>query len=496
MKGRRDALRLSLMASAFALGGSGKARAADSLSIGPDGVNIDNLQVDNLQVEKGLTINCDAVLKKSLTIDGAATLRNSLTVSGADEAKSLRVSPITAGANLLDVQSAARTGVHPTGLTLYVTANSDPNGKGVEFRHSNGSQGIGIGYNTIYATGSSADQDLILMARGSGRVKITGTLEANDFAATDANPLRHRMYPEGPIVYQDIFEAKEAKAIVKIGTPDYDDKSYSTNKYGARRLIKFGGNNEANGNGAQVEIPLGYNTVWLRILGDRWNVIHAYFTDGGGDLGLWTGGRRSANSYAPDGTLTNGFSVLHQWMPIPARRHGTLALISKPNTNDAFWISGLAFSKNPWRHAAQSAIGYHWAVNGGNPTGWGQDNWNGDTLANIGAGNGVLKVPVVPSGHDKLLYLIEHNSDWNGAMHTGITVGGRQIERFMASYDNPFSRHWNSKSFERYIAARIPKGYVSADARQLDVIIDMSLQDVAINFREIGTHDLAVPWPD
>ena len=141
----------------------------------------------------------------------------------------MRVSPITAGANLLDVQSAARTGVHPTGLPLYVTANSDPNGKGVEFRHSNGSQGIGINasdhLNT--ATGSSADQDLILMARGSGRVKITGTLEANDFAATDANPLRHRMYPEGPIVYQDIFEAKEAKAIVKIGTPDYDDKSYS-----------------------------------------------------------------------------------------------------------------------------------------------------------------------------------------------------------------------------------------------------------------------------
>jgi hypothetical protein len=85
-----------------------------------------------------------------------------LTVS--DGAKSLRV----AGANLLDVQSAARQngGNHPTGLALYVTAESESGGKGVEFRHSNGSQGIGFGYNTIYATGTLADQPLYLRARG------------------------------------------------------------------------------------------------------------------------------------------------------------------------------------------------------------------------------------------------------------------------------------------------------------------------------------------
>ncbi len=55
----------------------------------------------------------------------------------------------------LDVQAAPRTGAHPTNRIMYVTGNSQP-ADGIEFRHSNGTQGIGFGYNTIYATGSNA----------------------------------------------------------------------------------------------------------------------------------------------------------------------------------------------------------------------------------------------------------------------------------------------------------------------------------------------------
>jgi hypothetical protein len=249
MTDRRTALGLGLAASAVALSGRGAARA-DALSIGPTGVNI-----DSLQVEKGLTVAGDAELKnsltvvgdgrlgKSLTVTGDATLRNSLTVSGADGAKSLRVSPATAGANLLDVQSATRVSEanHPKGLALYVTADGSGADGLAEFRHSNGSQGIGIGYNTIYATGSNPNQDLILKARGTGRVKITGTLEAKDFAA-DANPLRNRMYPEAPIVYQDIFDALNVGAIQKFGNPTYDDTTYrGQSLWGERHIIRLVG---------------------------------------------------------------------------------------------------------------------------------------------------------------------------------------------------------------------------------------------------------------
>jgi hypothetical protein len=61
---------------------------------------------------------------------------------------------------------------HRTGLALYVTATSDPADKLVEFRDSNGSQGIGFGYNTIYATGSNPNQPLRLKARGNDNVEI------------------------------------------------------------------------------------------------------------------------------------------------------------------------------------------------------------------------------------------------------------------------------------------------------------------------------------
>jgi hypothetical protein len=48
--------------------------------------------------------------------------------------------------------------------------------RGVEFRHFNRSQGVGFGYNTIYATGSKDDQDLNLKARGKGKVQVQGDL--------------------------------------------------------------------------------------------------------------------------------------------------------------------------------------------------------------------------------------------------------------------------------------------------------------------------------
>ncbi len=71
----------------------------------------------------------------------------------------------------LDVQANPRTGTHPTNRIMYVTGDSQE-ADGIEFRHSNGTQGIGFGYNTIYATGSNADQDLKLAPRGQGSVVV------------------------------------------------------------------------------------------------------------------------------------------------------------------------------------------------------------------------------------------------------------------------------------------------------------------------------------
>ncbi len=326
------------------------------------------------------------------------------------------------------------------------------------------------------------------------KLDVNGRFRAESFEST--NIMVHRMYPASPKVYQNIFDAVAANAIKKIGGAHYDATSHTmSNLWNDRPIICFGKNNEVDGNGAEVNIPNGYDTVWVRVLGERWNAIKAYFTDGRKEnIGLWTGGYRSGNCYCPDGSLTDSYHKIHQWVPIPAGRSGKLALIAKPNTSSDFWLSGLAFSKNPWAHATQPAVAYYWALNGGTKITWHSEDWNGDSLAKIAhKTNSELIVPFVASGNDKLLYIVEHNSNWNGCMHNEITVNGKKIERFLSTYDNPFARHWNSKIYNRYIAARIPADLVPEKSGFLNVKINMKKQDTEINLREVGTHDLHVP---
>lgn len=334
---------------------------------------------------------------------------------------------------------------------------------------------------------------------------VEGIIRAKHIEST--NPMRHRMYPRKPIVYQDIFDARDAGAIAKHGVlrkapGDAETRHNGTNNlWKDRRALCYGGENEDDA-GAVVTVPEGYNTLWIRLHAWGWHVIKAQFLDGfKEDLGRWAAGKRHGNCYCPDGSLTDSHYDGNQWLPIPVGRSGKVTLISKQGGE--LWLSGLGFSKNPWAHATQSALGYHWKVNGGEETIWNKDSdsWNGDTLTRIPEKTNLeLMVPVVWSGRDKLLYIVEHGSDWNGCMHNGITVNGQPIERLLATYDNPFARHWNSKSFNRYIAACIPAELIPKPrpdiTPHLKVKIDMSKQNGSIHFREMGTHDLEVPYYD
>lgn len=91
--------------------------------------------------------------------------------------------------NHLDVAHGQRTGNHPGNRPLYVTGLVGAEDGGVEFRHSNGTQGIGFGYQSIYATGSNDSQDIKIKSRGAGRVvldpqqgrvDVLGTLNAQE----------------------------------------------------------------------------------------------------------------------------------------------------------------------------------------------------------------------------------------------------------------------------------------------------------------------------
>ncbi|HEX7027810.1 MAG TPA: phage tail protein [Gammaproteobacteria bacterium] len=357
----------------------------------------------------------------------------------------------------------------------------------------------------VLSAGATKGQETAsVVVQPNGDLQVAGKITARAIDAGGAfNPNHHRMYPVDALIYDNIFDAVKKGAIGKMGNPTYDDQSWNPKKpWNGKPLIKFGADNEADGNGAQIVVPDGYNTVWVRVLGDRWSVAKVYYPDGKKeDLGLWAGGYRAGNCYCPDGSLADGQFIggddtvlAHQWLPIPVPRSGPVALVVKPKTTNHFWLSGVAFSRNPWGHAAHSAVAYHWQLNGGSDVGWNSHKWNNDVLAQILKGKETaLVVPVVSNGNDKLLYLVEHNNNWNGCMHNGIKVNGKEIERFIATYDNPFARHWNSKIYNRYIAARVPAGLIGKDDRWLKVEIDMRGAGNEIYFREIGTHDLVTP---
>jgi hypothetical protein len=64
-----------------------------------------------------------------------------------------------------------------SGKPLFVSGDISADSNGIEFRHDNLTQGIGIGYNTIRAAGSNADQGINLKPKGTGVVLVTGDLE-------------------------------------------------------------------------------------------------------------------------------------------------------------------------------------------------------------------------------------------------------------------------------------------------------------------------------
>ena len=462
----------------------------------------------------------------------------------------------------------------------------------------------------------------------------------------------HRMYPASPLIYEDIFVALDRGVIAKLGNPrledDWNVRHTAAKPYRGRPLLQLGSSNDSDGNGAVVTVPEGYNTLWLRrVVGGGGSAgLKAYFLDGAGEaLGHWSGAQRPYQ-VCPDGSLPDNAGAKegyeHQWLAIPVGRSGKVALISQ-QSDGYVWYSGVAFSRNPWAHAAQSARGcalgfngsrgvtwhsaqsfgdqagsiapsqagsYSFSAQWGSPgsgsgqflnpfgmavdssdnvyvadqsnhrvqkfdsngrylTQWGSrgsgsgqflnpfcvavdssgnvyvvDEANhcvqkfdsgGRYLTRWGSGGGgsgqflnpygvavdrsgnvyisdrdnhcvqkfaqgnLLQVPVIPNGRDKLLYLVnapqlkDEASYDNGLQFTALRVNGQPVERFLATYDNPFAHFWNSRPGCNYNAALVPAERIPADARFLSVEIDLSRQFDDIKFREVGTHDLDVP---
>ncbi|MBD0831483.1 tail fiber domain-containing protein [Aestuariibaculum sediminum] len=69
-----------------------------------------------------------------------------------------------------EVQGGTRTGTHTPGSTFYVTGDYGLRNSGAEFMHSNGTRGVGIGYEGFYATGTNVNSHISLSSKGTGSV--------------------------------------------------------------------------------------------------------------------------------------------------------------------------------------------------------------------------------------------------------------------------------------------------------------------------------------
>jgi len=272
------------------------------------------------------------------------------------------------------------------------------------------------------------------------------------------------------IIYDNIITALENGIIAKNGDPvGWDNVRNRTNLFNNKLTIYIGNNKQENGAGIQITIPQNYNVLWIRNVNKNgWNVYRLKYLDGNKEiLPKFATGHRNLNEISPDGGAGDSDGSSNIWVPIPVPRSGIL--LASSDYNNEHWISGIAFIKNLWGHAKNSALAYHLKLNGGSEIGWDSDNWNNDVLGFIKQGVvSELIVPVVENRQDKLLYIVECNSNLNGIMHTAVYVNG---------------------VYNRYIATKIPKELIKKGDNTISVKIDMTFQNNNIYFREVGTHD-------
>jgi hypothetical protein len=134
-----------------------------------------------LEQKVGTSGTAAVTMTSTLNVTGQATLTGGASVTGA-----------TAHRGEVRVQSGSTSNAATAaGKPLFISAilgdgNAVQTGN-IEFRHDNLTQGIGFGFNTIYATGSNPNQDLGLKARGTGSVQVYSTMKAGQILSSDGD---------------------------------------------------------------------------------------------------------------------------------------------------------------------------------------------------------------------------------------------------------------------------------------------------------------------
>ena len=69
-------------------------------------------------------------------------------------------------------------------------------------------------------------------------------------------------------------------------------------------------------------------------------------------------------------------------------------------------------------------------------------------------------MPVIYSGLNKVLYMIEIDAGWRLTRTTTIEINGYEASRFSEALDTPFARKMNSKVLIRHMGIVVPKEWI------------------------------------
>lgn len=329
---------------------------------------------------------------------------------------------------------------------------------------------------------------------------------------------KHHTYnPLDCSIYQNIFTAVSQNLIAKGNSnTGYDGTTYATAKWNDENMIRYG---TGVAHDFIVRIPVTYDMIWLRVTNDRWNIFgikhgtstpnNATFNqETSNTIARYSAGFRNLINFSPDGGLPDSGTWTHKWVSIPVDKNKNNNIVvvngiscrevtiyggkANGNTPGDNWISGLAFSMNPFKHTSISGIGIYWGLNNHEQCGWNSQDWNRDNLAYLAKGGvRTIRIPVIDwvnETEDRLFYVVGHNDNWNSLIHRSVACNGTTLERLRTTYINPFEKHFNNPIYSNYAAARIPASIIANCDGFLTFTIDVTKNDDQFYFREMGIH--------
>ena len=244
-------------------------------------------------------------------------------------------------------------------------------------------------------------------------------------------------------IINPIFDAL-FNILEKVGTTTFNTTHYSV-LWNHRYMIgieKTTKTFDKPTNYLRIKLPIDpntHNSVFIQcITRDRWSLINMFICDPitkVPDVKI----QSRTNNHNNNGVTGNSsflgpnneiaHSGYHEWLQfcipkefIDRYKTSTNEIVvsinaGTHNTNNDFWISGIASCPNPYGICTLSAVDLHWATNGGNGIPWNSGAWNEEAISqfNVDIDYADIRIPIASTNKAVYIVHIDHGNTWFGS---------------------------------------------------------------------------------